>query len=246
MIIPEYDREYFAKRLEAHSFEPSDKIPLPYRLFVPEEGAGNQSRHPLVFVLHGAGDRGNDNFLPLRPYAAGWSSPEVQAEYPCIILIPQCPEMLQWVDAPFQDGSYPQADTPISDPLDAALALLDETVAQQPADPNRIYIMGASMGGYGTWDTITRFPDRFAAAAPICGGGDPGRAANIVDLPVWTFHGDQDDAVPVDCTREMVAAIQAAGGTEIRYTEYPDVKHESFQMAWREPELLEWMFGQRR
>ena len=103
--------------------------------------------------------------------------------------------------------------------------------------------MGLSKGGYGTWDAICRYPGRFAAAAPVCGGGDPAKANLITNTPVWTFHGDADSVVSVDLTRAMVQAIKDAGG-EPRYTEYPGVGHGSWVHAFAEPELLPWLTAQ--
>ena len=242
MKIVEYDREFYAERTRALVYSSGDGAGMPYRLFVPD-GCDEGTRSPLVLYLHGAGERGEDNLLQLRSYAAGWTGPEVQAKYPCFVLLPQCPVGEQWVDRAFEEGSYGTADIPMSRPLTIAKALLEEVVATYPVDPERVYVMGASMGGYGTWDFAVRHPELFAAAVPICGAGDPQQAGNLVDLPIWAFHGDQDDAVPVAGSREMVAAIRACGGDKIRYTEYPGVNHGSFEMAWREPELPAWLFG---
>jgi lysophospholipase L1-like esterase len=112
-------------------------------------------------------------------------------------------------------------------------------------DTDRLYVTGISMGGYGTWDLITRFPDRFAAAVPICGGGDPAKAAAIAKVPVWAIHGEADPLVKVEQTRRMIAAIKAAGGQPL-YSEYPTVGHDSWTPGYQEPELLPWMFAQRR
>ena len=240
MGIVEYDRDYYAERMRASVYSSGDVGDMPYRLFVPGGGDGHP-RRPLVLYLHGAGERGDDNWLHLRSYAAGWTSPEVQAEYPCFVLLPQCPLDQQWVDTPFEGGSYASSEIPMSRPLTIAKALLEEVIATHAVDPRRVYVMGASMGGYGTWDFITRFPHTFAAAVPICGAGDPNQAERLVDLPIWAFHGALDDAVPTSGSREMVHAIRALGGKRIRYTEYPGVRHESFQMAWQEPDLPPWL-----
>jgi predicted peptidase len=108
-----------------------------------------------------------------------------------------------------------------------------------------VYVMGLSMGGFGTWDLVTRYPKRFAAAVPICGGGDPGRVESLGDLPLWVFHGADDEVVAPIYSRRMVEAIRAAGG-DPRYTEYPGVGHNSWDPAFAEPELFPWLFAQRQ
>jgi predicted peptidase len=127
------------------------------------------------------------------------------------------------------------------------MAMVIELIAkiekEFPIDRSRIYVTGLSMGGYGTWDLIARFPHRFAAAVPVCGGGDPETASQIKHIPLWAFHGALDNVVPPGQSRVMVRALQDAGGTP-GYTEYPDVKHDSWVYAFREPHLLPWLFNQ--
>ncbi len=101
------------------------------------------------------------------------------------------------------------------------------------------------MGGHGVWDVISRQPDLFAAAVPICSAGDTRKAPLLIHLPIWCFHGDADPLVPVQHAREMIAAIKRAGGSP-KYTEYPGVGHNSYVNAFKEPELLPWLFSQKR
>jgi predicted peptidase len=105
--------------------------------------------------------------------------------------------------------------------------------------------MGVSMGGFGAWDVVTRHPDKFAAAAPICGGADENKAPLIARLPVWTFHGDKDGVVKTKRSRNMIEALKKAGSTA-KYTEYPGVGHDSWNKAFAEPELLPWLFAQKK
>ena len=121
---------------------------------------------------------------------------------------------------------------------------LDQLIAKKPIDTRRIYLTGLSMGGYGTWDLIARQPERFAAAIPICGGGDPATAERIKHIPLWVFHGDADSAVKVSRSRDMVAALKQAGG-EPKYTEYEGVGHDSWTRTYKSPEIYEWLFSQR-
>ena len=127
----------------------------------------------------------------------------------------------------------------------AAIKALEEIIASEPIDTTRIYLTGLSMGGYGSWDLVARMPNRFAAVVPVCGGGDEKTAPLFANVPVWCFHGDADKAVPVEHSRRMIAAIKSAGGTP-KYSELPGVGHDSWTPAYRDPQVLDWIFSQRR
>jgi predicted peptidase len=131
----------------------------------------------------------------------------------------------------------------MSKELALVVQILDSVAKQFSIDSSRVYVTGQSMGGYGTWDVILRYPGKFAAAIPVCGAGDPTQAKLIADLPVWAFHGDKDHTVPVKGSRQMLAALKAAG-SGARYTEYPGVGHDSWRKAWSEEELIPWLFQQ--
>ena len=128
-------------------------------------------------------------------------------------------------------------------PMSLLIELIEKVEKEFPIDPDRIYVTGLSMGGYGTWDLIARFPDKFAAAIPICGGGDPQTAMRTKHIPQWAFHGALDEVVSPQNSRVMVKALQDAGARP-GYTEYPDVQHDSWVYAYREPHLLPWLFDQ--
>jgi predicted peptidase len=123
--------------------------------------------------------------------------------------------------------------------------MLDQFLKDNPVDPDRIYVMSLSMGGFGTWDFAQRYPDFIAAAAPICGGADDSTAAKIKHIPIWAFHGSDDTAVWPERSRSMVAALKKEKGN-VRYSEYEKVGHDSWTRAFAEPELLSWMFAQKR
>jgi predicted peptidase len=125
------------------------------------------------------------------------------------------------------------------------LGLIDSLEKTLPIDKSRIYVTGLSMGGYGTWDLISRRPERFAAAVPVCGGGDEGQAANAAKVPVWAFHGGKDGVVIPERSRNMVEALKTAGATP-KYTEYPEVGHDSWNKAYADPEMMKWLFSQKR
>jgi predicted peptidase len=130
-------------------------------------------------------------------------------------------------------------------PLRTALELLNMIEDNYPIDPDRIYVTGISMGGYAAWEALIRHPQRFAAAIPVCGGGDVSHADRVKNIPVWAFHGADDPVVPVECSRSMIKMIKNAGGQPL-YTEYPGAGHNSWDRAYAEPELLSWLFSQKR
>jgi lysophospholipase L1-like esterase/poly(3-hydroxybutyrate) depolymerase len=215
---------------------------LPYRLLAPAKVEG---KVPLVIFLHGAGERGSDNEAQLRHGASLFLKPEVREKYPCYVMAPQCPAVQRWVD---WDWNLPAVTQPeeASGPMKLLIGALDSFLKETPdVDLERIYVTGLSMGGYGTWDLATRFPGRFAAIAPVCGGGDPDKAPTISNLPVWAFHGAADAVVTVDLTRKMIAALEKAGGHPL-YSEYAAMGHDSWSTAYAEPRLLDWMFAQKR
>ena len=228
--------------------EGATTVEFRYRLLHPEPAVGNgrtAGRYPLVLYLHGAGERGTDNSKQLKYLPTWLAEPAMRQKYPCFVLAPQCRMDERWVDVSWADAtSTPQPVNPTVD-LTAATAALEDVLAQEAVDPDRIYLTGLSMGGYGTWDLAARIPDRFAAILPVCGGGDERVAASIASLPIWCFHGDADTAVPVERSRAMILAVKAAGGRPI-YSELAGVGHDSWTPAYRDDFVLDWLFSQRR
>jgi predicted peptidase len=216
---------------------------LPFRLLKPA-GYDPAKKYPLVVYLHGAGDRGRDNLLQLKQFVWIFAAAQNRRDYPCFVLAPQCAEEQKWVNVPWDDHHYPMPQLP-SQAMELSMQLVDRLEKEFAIDPARLYIAGISMGGYGTWDALCRYPGRFAAAVPICGGGDERRAAAIARIPVWAFHGGQDNVVPPEHSRSMIAALRKAGGKP-KYTEYPAVGHDSWVPAAVEPQLLPWLFAQQK
>lgn len=212
---------------------------MPYLLFVPE-GYDKTKQYPLVLWLHGGGTRGNDLKLLLAhgdQHGIGFlARADNQAKYPSFIVAPQCPQNRFWGDS--------DSDGPTNE-MGLALEILDKVLKDYPVDGRRLYVMGMSLGGYGTWDIITRRPATFAAAVPICGGGNAAKASVIAKTPIWVFHGDEDEMVNVSESRRMIAALKKAGG-QPRYTEYKGVGHNSWVRAFAEPDFLSWVFAQTR
>ncbi|MEI7782166.1 MAG: PHB depolymerase family esterase, partial [Planctomycetota bacterium] len=186
-----------------------DSVEFGYRLLTPP-AIDPGKKYPLVLFLHGAGERGTDNIMQLKYLPAWLAAPDLRRKHPCFVIAAQCRMDERWVDVSWADKtSAPQAPEPTID-LQAAAAMIDDVMQSGPVDPARVYLTGLSMGGYGTWDLATRMPERFAAVLPICGGGDERTAARIAKLPIWAVHGDADKAVPVERSRSMVAAVEAA------------------------------------
>ena len=218
---------------------------LPYRLMLPKDFDASK-KYPLVIHFHGAGERGDNNVSQLMHMSNLFTNKQNREKYPCFVFVPQCPANQQWVDMPWGAESGTRPEKP-SKAMSLALEALDSVLKEYSAsiDTKRLYVTGISMGGYATWDCITRFPERFAAAAPICGGGDEKTVnASVAKLPVWAFHAANDGVVKVIRSRNMVKALKDAGGNP-KYFEYPGGGHASWNAAYKEPEFFEWMFAQR-
>lgn len=200
---------------------------------------------PLIIFLHGAGERGDDNINQLFWGAKTLLNLAKSQSKASFLLFPQCPEDMRWVNVNWDDDSTHSTPSTISDPLGAVWSLVQKMVKETPRiDENRIYVVGLSMGGYGTWDLLQRFSKEIAAAVPICGWGEPSKANTMLDTPIWAFHGAEDTVVPVARTRNMVKAIRDQGGQKVRYTEYPYVGHNSWSPTFSTTELWDWLFAQ--
>ncbi len=205
---------------------------LDYLLFLPRGYHANpRKKWPLILFLHGIGERGNDLDLVKKHGIA--KIVEQREEFPFVTVSPQCPPDSWWWDE-----------------LDALTGLLDEIVRSLAVDTDRVYLTGLSMGGYGTWHLAAAQPDRFAAIAPICGGGIsfagfPEKVSVIKHVPVWAFHGAKDPAVPLEESVRMVEALRASGG-DVRLTVYPEAAHDSWTQTYDNPELYAWFLRHRR
>jgi predicted peptidase len=210
---------------------------MPYRLFVPTGYKGDMP-YPLVLWLHGAGGAGSDNRLQiLADQTLGtrtWTKPQNQAKHPTFVVVPQ--STTNWVSNGLDR---------LSPEMSLVLAILDKVRGEFSIDPARIYVAGQSDGGIGTWNVIIQRPNLFAAAIPLCGGGDPSKVAAITNLPIWAFHGGRDKVIPVAESRKMINALKRAGGHP-RYTEYSNVGHDVWTRAFVKPELVDWLFAQHR
>ncbi|MCA9058519.1 MAG: prolyl oligopeptidase family serine peptidase [Planctomycetaceae bacterium] len=211
------------------SLATSDGGSIAYLISLPKDYAEGTEPVPLMLFLHGRGE----SYGPLS-LVAKWGPPRLAAEgksFPFILVSPQCPGDDAW-SKPVQQQRL--------------VELLDHLVKTYRVDQDRVWLTGLSMGGFGSWRLAADHPDRFACVVPICGGGDPADADKLKALPIWVFHGDQDSAVPLSRSVEMVDAIRAAGGTSIRFTTLEHVGHNSWSAAYATPELYEWISKQER
>ncbi len=241
------DMSKYSGEFEKRTFKGASGKVLRYRLLKPEgyDPAGSTA-YPLVVFLHGAGERGDDNQAQLEEGVFEFAKPETRKKHPAFILAQQCPKNMSWGHIKKIDGHLTllKTDEP-TEPTGLVLELVDALPKEFRIDPKRVYLTGLSMGGFGTWDLLARQPGRFAAAIPICGGGIEETAPSFAKVPIWVFHGAVDPDVEVELSRKMVDALHKAGAKP-GYTEYPDVGHESWVPTYRNPEVLDWLFAQKK
>lgn len=200
------------------------------------------SKYPLVIFLHGSGERGDDNEAQLKWGVLNFASDQNMKMHPSIVIAPQCPKNMSWGNFSYEDMSLQPSPT---EPMKLLMELINQSILKLPVDINRIYITGLSMGGYGTFDAISRYPNLFAAAVPVCGGGDVSKASSISHIPIWIFHGALDGAVNPVLSQDMVAALTKEGAHP-GFTQYPEVGHFSWIAAYSDTMMMEWLFRQRK
>jgi len=195
-----------------------------YLLYLPDKYHQINKNRPFIFFLHGAGERGKNIELvkkhgPLKLIAQN-------KNLPFIIAAPQCIENMRWN-------------------IEELNILLDKIISKYNIDTKRIYLTGLSMGGFGTWEMAIKFPNKFAAIIPVCGGGDPIKVCKIKDLPIWVFHGAKDNIVPLSKSEEIVTALKECGGNP-KFTIYPDAEHDSWTETYNNPQIYEWLLQFRK
>ena len=213
---------------QSFSTEIHKKVQLDYLLYLPEQYQTSKETFPLILFLHGAGERGK-NLEALKVHGPPMLVTKDKS-FPFVVVSPQCPEGAWWTD---------------SQQIETLSALLDDITSRYRVDKDRIYVTGLSMGGFGTWALATQYPDRFAAIAPICGGGDPLLANRLRQLPIWVFHGEKDSVVPFKKSEEMVEALKKVGN-DVRFTAYPNTDHNSWTATYNNPKLFEWFLQHKR
>ena len=220
---------------------------LQYRLLRPEvEETGK--KYPLVLFLHGAGERGNDNEKQLMHGGQMFLNPVNREKHPAFVLMPQCPEEGYWAYFS-RPASFVPAEIPVEQEMAPILRtvkeLLDTYLALPQVDKSRIYIIGLSMGGMGTFDMVIRYPETFAAAVPICGAVNPVRLPQAKGVAFRIFHGDADNIVPVEGSREAYKALKRCDA-KVEYIEFPSCSHGSWVPAFNYPGFMDWLFSQKK
>ncbi len=214
----------------------TNKIELNFLMFLPDGYKSDvKKKWPLILFLHGAGERGTDVWKATTHGPAKYIA--AHPDFPFILVTPLCPTNEVWS-------------------TDKLLALLDDVIKKNRVDEKRVYLTGLSMGGFGTWNLATAFPEKFAAVAPICGGGDiinvllashgyggPEKVNALKTLPVWAFHGGKDSVVPHEESERMIAELKKAKVAEVKYTLYPEAQHDSWSETYNNPELYEWFLA---
>lgn len=226
-----------------------DGSSMPYRILFPKDYNPSE-KYPLILMLHGSGERGNDNEAQLVHGSGLFLKEEIRDNYRAIVVFPQCAANSSWAkinvegDIPNREFIFYEDAEPTKDMV-LLEGLLKHVKKTYKIDKSRIYVGGLSMGGMGTFELVRRNPNVFAAAFPICGGANPKISKKLSKLDWWVFHGDADTVVPEKCSAEMVKAMENIG-INIKYSLYPGVGHNSWDNAFAEPELLTWLFSKSR
>jgi predicted esterase len=216
-----------------------------YRLMKPASVEAEQ-KYPLVIFLHGAGERGTDNALQLLYLPTQMAQPRWREKFPCYVLAPQCRPEKKWLEVDWTAKTDPVSPDEPTAQLSTVMEMIERTIKEEQIDPDRIYLTGLSMGGFGSFDLGSRRPEWFAAVAPICGAADPAKVVALKDVPVWVAHGDADTVVPVERSRSVVENLTKAGGKPV-YVELPGVGHNSWTPGYSDNDgLVPWLFRQRR
>ena len=230
-------------RFEPRVYKSADGDSLQYRLMIPDYNPIRD--YPLVVFLHGSGERGEDNKAQLKWGIQQLASDNMMKNFPCFVLAPQCPANGWWSNyenlADGQLSLKPEAGQAMS----LMIELVESLIIDLNIDTNRIYITGLSMGGYGTFDAIIRRPDLFAAAIPVCGGGDISQAKLIKDIPMWIITGSEDSVVDPKLSTDMLLELHKEGARP-GFTLYPETGHYSWLAAYSDPMIWAWLFRQSR
>ncbi len=236
-----YNRDLLCELFIDMSYTAADGTAIPYRLYMPSDY--NKSKdYPVILFLHGAGERGNDNYSHMNNMVPNMFNQESSLIHDAIVICPQCPAGEQWVDTPWANGNYSVDNVPESNELKAVLEILDFIKNSYSTDENRYYAMGISMGGFGTWDLLMRHTELFAAGVPICGGADTAYAEKLKDMPIYTAHAQNDKEVPYNGTKEMIDALGLVGSECIVFKSLSGGNHVIWGQFGDDSEMLKWLF----
>jgi predicted peptidase len=233
---PAYDRGMYVSKSDT----------MPYRILFPDN-FDPEKKYPLIVMLHGSGEKGNDNDAQLKNASWPFIKNSFREKYPAIVVFPQCPANSSWTDVVASHDStgnkfnFP-TDAPPTKAMHALMGLIKQLLDKPFINLHQVYIGGLSMGGMGTFEIIGREPRIFAAAFPMCGGDNTLNAGKYAKkVPVWIFHGEKDNVVSPDHSIAMYEAIKAAGG-DPKLTIIPDVGHQCWDAALSTPDFMDWLF----
>ncbi|MCY1720656.1 alpha/beta hydrolase-fold protein [Prolixibacteraceae bacterium Z1-6] len=219
---------------------------LKYQILYPENYNPDE-KYPLLLFLHGAGERGDDNKRQMNMGGNLFTKEQSLKDHPAIVVFPQCPVDTMWtarIKHKNEAGEWVfefSVKEKAPRPAEMVNQLVESLIETPQADQQRVYILGISMGGIGTLEFLHRWPDKYAAAAVICGGHDPELTKNYRHIPIWFFHRRKDDVVPSHYSKEIYDKVKI-GNKSTKYTLYPEANHNSWDAALAEPELLNWIF----
>jgi predicted peptidase len=220
--------------VQAHDGLAARDVTIHYLLFTPKEYKSDGEPWPLLLFLHGYGESGRNELERVKIHGPP-KLVEKRADFPFIVVAPQCPPV-----------KYDMKEIVKAWKADELIQLVDHVAKNLNIDPTRIYVTGLSMGGFGTWRLVAAHPERFAAALPICGGGEPDTMAkSLTGVPIWAFHGARDSVVPLSASEKMVDAVRQAGG-QVEFTVYPNVEHDSWTQTYDNEKVYEWLLSHRR
>lgn len=247
LFLPSFGQDL--SLFEKKQFISSSGDTLDYRILFPENYHADKD-YPLVLFLHGAGERGSDNEKQLTHGAALFLAEENRRDFPAIVVFPQCPEDKYWIDISIRsqlggkgDPDFRESIKNPSEELSLVNELVENLITGEKVDQAKIYIMGLSMGSFGTFETLARWPEKYAAAVGICGGGNISLTKNYAhETAVWITHGAKDDVVPVVLSQRLYHALKEQGAN-VKYTEFPEANHNAWDPTFEIPELLPWLFS---
>jgi predicted peptidase len=219
-------------------------VTIRYMLFAPRDYKADGKKWPLLLFLHGMGECSNDDLSRVKIHGPAHIV-DSRSDFPFVVVTPQLPPPPGYKEGASYTSEQVIALASKAWRPEELIRLVDHVAAKMNIDPERIYVTGLSMGGYGTWRLVAEHPERFAAAVPICGGGEPANMASALRrVPIWAFHGAKDPVVPLAEGQRMADAVKRAGG-DVRFTVYPDATHDSWTATYDNQEVYDWLLAHR-
>jgi len=232
--------------LTIHLEKPAPRdVTIRYMLFVPKDYDAQGKKWPLMLFLHGAGESSNDDLSRVKIHGPA-KIVDSRPDFPFVVVTPQHPSLERY--KPGTKYSLDEIHSMVDRAWDAEelMQLVDHVIRKLNIDRERVYVTGLSMGGYGTWRLAATYPERFAAAVPICGGGEPEKMAKpLARVPIWAFHGAKDPVVPLSESEKMVDAVKREAG-DVQFTVYPEAQHDSWTETYNNPKLYDWFLAHKR